>query len=68
MSDAKFDWPALMTAGMRGLGLAPNVFWTLTPAELAFLLGHGDGRLPMDRKGLEELARRYPDRTERQDV
>ncbi|WP_339645812.1 phage tail assembly chaperone, partial [Jannaschia helgolandensis] len=46
--DEAFDWPALMAAGLRGLGLKPAEFWALTPAELAFLLGHGDGRLPMD--------------------
>ena len=56
-----FDWPALMRAGMRGLGLAPPAFWALTPAELAFLLGVEDGRLPMDRAGLRALADRYPD-------
>ena len=57
----RLDWPALMRAGMRGLGLAPRDFWRLTPAELAFLLGHGDGRLPMDRAALEALAARFPD-------
>ncbi|MGB3406872.1 MAG: rcc01693 family protein [Jannaschia sp.] len=67
MSDGQFDWPALMAVGMRGLGLLPRDFWALTPAELAFLLGHGDGRLPMDRAGLEALAARFPDRTEMND-
>nr|WP_259945961.1 rcc01693 family protein [Jannaschia sp. W003] len=51
-----------MRAGMRGLGLAPAAFWRLTPAELAFLLGVEGGRLPMDRAGLEALARRFPDK------
>ncbi|UWQ16985.1 rcc01693 family protein [Jannaschia sp. M317] len=64
MSAEKFDWPTLMAAGMRGLGLSPAAFWALTPAELAFLLGHSEGRLPMDRAGLEALAARFPDRTE----
>lgn len=62
MSVAAFDWPALMAVGMRGLGLTPHAFWALTPAELAFLLGHGDGKLPMDRAGLEALAAQFPDR------
>ena len=57
----RFDWLSLMNVGMRGLGLRPEEFWRLTPAELAFLLGHGDGRLPMDRAGLDALARRFPD-------
>lgn len=59
--DTGFDWPALMAVGLRGLGLKPVDFWALTPAELAFLLGHGDGRLPMDRAGLDALAARFPD-------
>jgi uncharacterized phage protein (TIGR02216 family) len=63
----RFDWPVLMAAGMRGLGLPPAVFWAMTPAELAFLLGQEGGRLPMDRAGLEALAARFPDRVERDD-
>lgn len=63
MSD-RFDWPALMAAGMRGLGLRPAEFWALTPAELAFLLGHGDGRLPMGRAALDALAAQFPDTEE----
>ncbi|WP_179379792.1 rcc01693 family protein [Jannaschia marina] len=62
-----FDWPALMAAGLRGLGLKPVDFWALTPAELAFLLGNGDGRLPMDRAGLDALAARFPDTEDRTD-
>jgi uncharacterized phage protein (TIGR02216 family) len=60
-----FDWPALMAAGMRSLGLRPEEFWRLTPAELAFLLGQEGGRAPMDRAGLEALAARFPDKTEK---
>lgn len=56
-----FDWPILMRAGIKGLGLRPAHFWTLTPAELAFLLGVEDGQLPMDRAGLEALEARFPD-------
>lgn len=56
-----FDWPALMAAGMRGLGLSPQQFWRLTPAELAFLLGQEGGRAPMDRAGLDALLARFPD-------
>lgn len=64
----RFDWPGLMTAGMQGLGLRPTEFWALTPAELAFLLGHGDGRLGLDRASLETLIARFPDRMESDDV
>ncbi|MEO0859910.1 MAG: rcc01693 family protein [Pseudomonadota bacterium] len=63
MSD-HFDWPLLMQAGLRGLGLKPSEFWNLTPAELAFLLGEGGGRMPMDRAGLDALAARFPDNME----
>lgn len=59
-----FDWPALMHAGMRGLGLRPAEFWALSPAELAFLLGHGAGAPPLTRARLSELAQAYPDKTE----
>jgi uncharacterized phage protein (TIGR02216 family) len=57
-----FNWGALMRAGMRGLGLAPQEFWRLTPGELAFLLGHGGGFAPLTRARLDELAAAYPDR------
>ena len=57
----RFDWIALMTAGVRGLGLRPAEFWTLTPAELAFMLGEHDGRHAMTRSTLDALAARFPD-------
>jgi len=56
-----FDWPALMRAGMRGLGLRPAEFWALTPAELQFLLGPEAAAAPMDRARLGELLSAYPD-------
>ncbi|MBC7155311.1 MAG: phage tail assembly chaperone [Rhodobacteraceae bacterium] len=56
-----FDWPGLMRAGMRGLGLAPDTFWALTPVELLVMLGLEAGSAPMTRAGLEALARDYPD-------
>ena len=55
------DWAALMAAGIRGLGLSPEAFWALTPAELAFLLGLGAAPGAMDRAGLAALAARFPD-------
>jgi len=58
-----FEWPLLMRAGMRGLGLKPSEFWALTPAELALLLGEDSGELPMDRAGLAALEARFPDLT-----
>jgi uncharacterized phage protein (TIGR02216 family) len=42
-----FDWPALMRAGLHGLKLTPDVFWSLTPAELQLMLGSRAGTAPM---------------------
>lgn len=56
-----FDWPALMRAGMTGLGLKPRDFWALTPAELLLMLGAGSGAPPLSRARLDELAQAYPD-------
>jgi uncharacterized phage protein (TIGR02216 family) len=63
MIEGGFDWPALMRAGMQGLGLSPAAFWALTPAELLLMLGEGDGAAPMGRDRLEALAVRFPDVT-----
>ena len=59
-----FDWPALMRAGLRGLGLRPDQFWKLTPAELLMMLGEGTANAPMGRSRLEELSKSYPDKME----
>jgi len=56
-----FAWPHLMRAGLHRLHLHPDQFWTLTPAELALMLGHGGGRAPMTRAGLEALEGAFPD-------
>ncbi|MBO9464414.1 phage tail assembly chaperone [Tropicibacter sp. R15_0] len=58
-----FDWPVLMRAGMRGLGLRPREFWDLTPAELQMLLGEGEGGQPMGRSQLNKLMDAFPDVT-----
>ncbi len=59
-----FDWPGLMRAGFQGLGLTPDQFWALTPAELLMMLGEGQGGpAPMGRAGLDALAARFPDVT-----
>ncbi len=57
----KFDWPALMRLGLRGLHLTPGDFWALTPAELMLMLGKDGGGAPLGRARLEELARAFPD-------
>ncbi|MEM8728397.1 MAG: rcc01693 family protein [Pseudomonadota bacterium] len=55
------DWPALMRAGMQGLGLRPAEFWALTPAELRMMLGQSDAAAPLNRTGLDALLAAYPD-------
>ena len=55
------DWPVLMRAGMHGLRLSPGAFWRLTPAELALMLGQGQGAMPMTRAGLAALEAAWPD-------
>ncbi len=60
MSD-RFDWPALMRAGLQGLRLTPSEFWALTPAELRLMLGDRGGLRPMARDGLDALLRAFPD-------
>ena len=62
MTDATFDWPGLMRAGLVGLSLKPAEFWALTPVELLLLLGIEGGQPPMARARLNELAKAFPDR------
>ena len=58
------DWTALMRAGLRGLGLSPDQFWTLTPAELQIMLGAAGDTAPLLSDGLEALMAAYPDKNE----
>ncbi|WP_118134886.1 rcc01693 family protein [Oceanicella sp. SM1341] len=56
-------WARLMRLGMVQLGLAPERFWALTPAELFLLAGLDDGSAQgMTRGALEALEARFPDR------
>ncbi|MBJ6373611.1 rcc01693 family protein [Sedimentitalea arenosa] len=57
-----FDWPALMQAGLQGLRLKPSEFWSLTPAELRLMLGHGAVQGALSRSGLDALIAAYPDK------
>lgn len=57
---SRFDWPSLMRAGIRGLGLRPAEFWALTPAELHLLLGQA-GAGALGRRQLDALMSAYPD-------
>lgn len=58
------DWPVLMQAGFQRLGLRPDQFWALTPAELTLMLGRAAGQQPLSRSRLAELAAAYPDMNE----
>ncbi|EKE43647.1 hypothetical protein OCGS_2379 [Oceaniovalibus guishaninsula JLT2003] len=58
---ARFDWPALMRAGIGGLGLRPAEFWALTPMELRLMLGSGIAAAPLGRDRLAELSAAFPD-------
>lgn len=62
-----FNWPKLMAAGIRHLGLMPDEFWALTPAELSLMLGASQADQAMSRGGLAQLMRIYPDQSEGQD-
>ncbi len=62
----RIAWPGLMRLGLVQLGLAPEVFWALTPAELMLLAGQDGGREAMTRAGLSALAARFPDRPRRE--
>lgn len=59
----RIAWPVLMRAGLVELGLTPEVFWALTPAELLLLAGPGKERdRAMSRDGLAALIRDFPDK------
>ena len=62
---SRFDWASLLRAGVRGVGLRPDEFWALTPAELHLLLG-GESA-PLGRSGLDALMAAYPDKRGDQD-
>lgn len=61
-------WDQLMRLGLGTLGLAPEVFWAMTPVELrralegAGVLTASGGAGWMQRATLEALMTRFPDR------
>lgn len=60
------DWPGLMAAGLGQLRLAPDAFWSMSPAEFrSALAGAGlaaPAGLVMGRSRLAALMRAHPDR------
>ena len=59
----RLDWPGLMQAGLKGLGLTPDRVWRLSPVELRIMLGAEATAAPLTRARLQELARAFPDVT-----
>jgi uncharacterized phage protein (TIGR02216 family) len=57
----RLAWAGLMRLGLLRLGLAPEVFWGLTPAEFMVIAGEGAAPTAMSRAGLADLAARFPD-------
>jgi uncharacterized phage protein (TIGR02216 family) len=57
----RLAWPKLMRLGLQELGLRPEVFWSLTPAEFLLLTGFEEEGSSLGRAGFEEMMTRYPD-------
>lgn len=61
-------WDELMRLGLGTLGLAPDVFWAMTPVELqralegAGIIAPGGRSGWMQRGALEALMARFPDK------
>lgn len=58
---SRFNWAALMRAGITEGGLRPPEFWALSPAELLVVLGRQGSGAPMSRSRFEDLAAQFPD-------
>lgn len=61
MPEGLIDWPGLMRAGLGGLRLSPEAFWSMTPRELSAALNAPGLAAPMSRDRLRALERRFPD-------
>jgi uncharacterized phage protein (TIGR02216 family) len=57
----RLDWAGLLRIGLVELRLAPDTFWSLTPAELMLIAGLGPRPGAMTRAGLDALIARFPD-------
>ena len=60
---APFPWEGAIGLGLGVLRLSPDVFWRMTPRELALALKAVQGAAPasIDRATLNELMTRFPD-------
>ena len=55
------DWPSLMRIGLKDMRLNPDVFWSLTPAELRLMIGDLGKAAPMLGARLSDLMAAFPD-------
>jgi uncharacterized phage protein (TIGR02216 family) len=61
-----FPWRQAIGFGLGVLRLSPEQFWHMTPRELAFAIEGLSGRsAPLDRAGLAQLMKRFPDELHR---
>jgi uncharacterized phage protein (TIGR02216 family) len=60
-----FPWREAIGFGLGVLRLSPDAFWRMTPHELAHAIVavRGHVPVPIDRTGLGDLMRRFPDTT-----
>ena len=64
MNSSLIDWPTLLRIGLGSMGLKPNDFWALTPAEFLLMAGLEPGSsAAMTRKELDALRARFPDKS-----
>lgn len=63
MNAKPFPWDEAMAFGFGILRLSPDVFWRMTPRELAAALRavHGQTLLPFGRESFDDLLTRFPD-------
>lgn len=58
-----FPWKQAIGFGLGVLRLSPEAFWRMTPRELAAAIEavRGPATARLDRAGLQDLMRRFPD-------
>ena len=58
-----FPWKDAIDFGLGVLRLSPEAFWRMTPRELAAAIEavRGPATARLDRAGLQDLMRRFPD-------
>ncbi|RMF37085.1 MAG: phage tail assembly chaperone [Alphaproteobacteria bacterium] len=66
-ADERIAWGRLLRLGLGRMGLDPERFWALTPAEFMLMAGLEDaGPVRMTRASLSALEARFPDAGKRQ--